>query len=313
MPHDLAIVIRTSGERTQEECLRLVERQGLNVPISVIAEKPFERALIKTYEIGVTAGRRWTMTIDGDVLAREGAAARLLAAAKDMPADYAQIEGYVLDKLLGIYRYAGHRIYRTELLAKAAELVPPPGQQIRPEFHTLQRLAVLGYRSRRVSVVFGIHDYQQYYRDVYRKGIVHGRKHRELASAYMQRTSTELGDDPDFRVLRRALRDVEQNVSTSPERVLQKLSLTEKPPLGKLGDSFLYVENVLRGAGAPNIVPPYDLLSDGEWGGPAETKPARWKGSVVDIAARRLRSDAGDLWRRFSSRLLQVACVLPLT
>jgi hypothetical protein len=161
---DLHVVVRSANERTISVATRLAcaQLQSDN-DICVIAEVPFEAALRATYTIALDAGKKWTMALDADILLAPNAIAELIRAAELMPPHYVQVQGRIWDKILGMYRQAGPRIYRTELLQRALEFVPKAGSEIRPEFYVLQQMGKLGHPSRRVSPVAGLHDFEQYY------------------------------------------------------------------------------------------------------------------------------------------------------
>ena len=50
--HDV-VVIRSAGERTFEVCRKLLLEQVPAEAVEVVCERPFERALIRSYEIGI--------------------------------------------------------------------------------------------------------------------------------------------------------------------------------------------------------------------------------------------------------------------
>lgn len=202
-----AVVVRTAGERTREACLELVRQQVGPESVQVVSERPFELALRKSYETGIDQDRKWTMTLDADVLLREGAVRRLVAEAEAMPADFVQVEGLVFDKISGSFREAGQRVYRTALLPLALEQIPAAGAEIRPEYATLLKLGALGHRSRRVAIVMGVHDHEQYFRDLYRKAFIHATKHDFLLTKMVRRCRKLMADDADFRVVLRGLGD----------------------------------------------------------------------------------------------------------
>jgi hypothetical protein len=147
------------------------------------------------------------LTLDADVVLRPGAVAELLAAASRLPEHVAQIEGLVHDKLSGLFRGAGHRIYRVAYLNEALGLVPPDGAEIRPEHATLKRLAQSGKPSSTCEVVVGLHDHGQYYGDLYRKSFVHGQKHRSWISSLVPWWQSRAEGDPDYRVVLRGYLD----------------------------------------------------------------------------------------------------------
>jgi hypothetical protein len=257
----LVVIIRAAGERTSQVCRELLGMQIRGDAVEIVNETPFEAALRRTYEIGLQRGAKWTMTLDADVLLREGAVAELVAEAERLPQHFAQIEGLVHDKLTGLFRKAGHRIYRTRLLTKALEALPPSGSQVRPEWTTLQRMEEWGFPSREVSLVVGIHDHEQYYRDVYRKAFVHANKHQVWLADIVSRCKSLRCTDDDFRIALRGLYDGlmstnpvtidAQAYSSNAQAAIRDLGLREKSAPERDIASFSYVARVLEDTGVP--------------------------------------------------------------
>lgn len=237
----LIIVMRCADERTTEICAGMASRQVQEDSFVIVNERPFENALRKSYEVGIERGSKWTMTIDADVMLNPGSVDILRKAAELMPDNYIQLEGRVFDKILGSYRQAGHRIYRTELLPLALKHVPEAGREIRPEYFTLQQVGQHGHPSRRIAEIVGLHDFEQSYADLYRKSFVHARKHREFVGSLIERCSAHLHNDADFLVILKGLWDgltSSDSISIDKNRFLNKskqaleeLGIDEKAPL----------------------------------------------------------------------------------
>lgn len=236
------VVIRSADERTHDVCRELVLKQVSASCLSIVQECPFEAALRKCYKIGIDSDAKWMVTVDADVLLMENSIEFLVQAAEQMPANYFQLEGRIFDKITGLYRQAGHRIYRTEYLREALKLIPQDGNQIRPEYYTLQHMGQIGYPSRRVAGVVGLHDFEQYYSDLYRKSFVHAIKHKWLVSSLIERCTSHLHQDADFLVILKGMWDgltTDDTVSIdknkfldSSRNVLVNLGLTEKESVG---------------------------------------------------------------------------------
>jgi hypothetical protein len=206
--NEVHLVIRSAGERTASVCKRLAQLQGIrDKDITVVREVPFEAALRATYLTGLNAGKKWTATLDADVLLAEDSIAALLWDAEQMPSSYAQIEGRIFDKVTGIYRQAGHRIYRTSCLSFALEKIPALGTEIRPEFFVLQQLGQSGSPSRRVERLVGLHDFEQYYGDLYRKALLHSKKHASFVPRFLERCAMHMQADLDFAVILKGIQD----------------------------------------------------------------------------------------------------------
>jgi len=243
-PLDLVAVIRSAGERTTEFCLELLSRQVPAEAIHVVAEVPFEAALRRCFDIGARSSKKWMLTLDADTLLLPGAVTELVAAAEAMPDFFFQVGGRVYDHVFGIYRQAGHRLYRASLLAEAQGLIPPDGKKIRPESVAGSRMGERGHPSHQIALVAGLHDFGQSYRDLYRKSLIHGVKNRDLAAELLCRRLARPGD-ADFAVAERGFaeglvgsRQVAIDLRLFEglaDRVLEELGLEEKPALDPAG------------------------------------------------------------------------------
>ncbi len=120
------VVIRSAEERTEQLCKKLILEQGVFPEnLCIVREVPFSAALKKAYELGIERGLKWTLCIDADVLLRPGAVEKMIALAENQDKKVCEIEGFVLDKFAGGPRTGGIHLYRTSLLLKALEHIPP--------------------------------------------------------------------------------------------------------------------------------------------------------------------------------------------
>jgi hypothetical protein len=261
MKPGLSTVIRVAGERTAEACERLATAECDGGPVSVVAEAPFERALAVTFERAVEAGREWTLVLDGDVLMRPGTAARLLAQARRMPPHVFQFQGLVCDKLLGAARKAGNRVYRTSQLAAALAHIPPAGVEVRPETHVCHQMERHGHVSRLVDVIVGLHDYEQFHVDIYRKAHVFAQKHRDSAARQLPDWVMQAHDDPDFLTAIRGFCDGLEtgfrgiDVRAYPDNLREAFGagFEDKPPLNAAEWSPATVDRVVAAIVAADV------------------------------------------------------------
>ncbi len=257
--NDLIVVIRSSYERTAELCQRAVEDQVPKENVYVINEFPFEKALKTCYEIGIDSGAKWMMTADADILLGKNAIHDFRAAAENMPDYFFQIEGLLYDKLLGMYRNVGHRIYRTQYLKKAIEHIPSAGEVIRPESEVVNRMRQLGYDSLITLEVLGVHDYEQYFSDIYRKAFTYAKKHQYRLSSFTHLWSKEMTHDNDFVVAMKGLYDGlmfkgkvvidSREFSERSKIALDELELAEKGIIHQMEDVFALPQSILEKMG----------------------------------------------------------------
>jgi hypothetical protein len=267
----VVVIIRSARERTFEVCRELVMKQIPANSVEVVDERPFERALKRTYEIGIQRAAKWTMTLDADVLLRKTAVSTLVAEAEKLPEKYVQIEGRIHDKLTGLYRPAGHRVYRTQHLKRCLREIPPEGTTVRPEYVTLQNMEQLGFPSKRIDLVCGIHDYEQFYRDIYRKAYVYANKHQVWLAEMVTRWKRLTNEDDDFQFALRGVYDglmalqlprIDSEAYTdSVAALLRDFHKPEKERLDVGSIDFIFVENLLNGAGTP---PPVNVETNGQ-------------------------------------------------
>lgn len=200
MEKDVLVVVRTVGERTEEICRQLILRQVPEKNVIVVSNKPFSATLADSYRAGIERGLKWTLCVDADILLRPDAVATLLAIGGESEDNVCEIQGMVLDKLFGGPRQGGPHLYRTALLSEAIALIPKEGLDLRPEHFTLNRMKESGYTWVEVPTVLGLHDFEQYYRDIYRKCFVQAHKHDYLMGLFVGFWRKMSAIDPDYRV-----------------------------------------------------------------------------------------------------------------
>jgi hypothetical protein len=200
MIESVLAVIRSSGERTTNLCKQLLARQIPEKNIVVIRESPFRKAVIRTFECGLEYGLPWTFALDADTLILENALHSMLVAIENSEENVFEVQGQVMDKLFACARAAGQHIYRTSLFEKALKLIPPDSVSMRPETYTLGMMANQGQPWIQNDLLLGLHDFEQYYRDIYRKAFQHAKKHRRSIK-YLKTLWKRLGgNDPDYLV-----------------------------------------------------------------------------------------------------------------
>jgi len=232
---DAVAVIRSVGERTEAVCRRLVEAQ-LGIEAIVIHETPFERALERGFEIGAGSGRAWLLAIDADHLVRPNALRALFASAEASSAWH--LQGRFICKFYRAERDGGPRLYRTAMLPEALSVLPIIGEQLRPESRTVKRMAARGHETAKVPVVTCLHDHEQWYADIFRKGALHAVKFPGWRHTLVPLWERLAGIDLDFAVLlagwRSGLRSSLTDASAIAEHAraaLGRLNLHEKAPL----------------------------------------------------------------------------------
>lgn len=235
------IVIRSSEERTFEICRKLLELQAPSDNITFVKLSPFKAALEECFRIAIKSGKKWLITVDADMLVLPDTINILLEQAEKMPENYMQLQGKIFDKITGTIRKAGPRIYRIKLLPHALEYSTSSQDNIRPEGSLVSALSKQGMPSRYISKVTSYHDFEQFYKDLYRKAYVHANKHQNFAGQLIQRSIENKEQDKDFQVIFRAVVDglegsedlsIDTNMfQKKSKRGLELLGIEEKKPI----------------------------------------------------------------------------------
>ncbi len=220
--------------------------------VFTVREAPFSAAICAGFRLGMEQGRPWLLCIDADVLPIAQGIRGLLNEGRRLSPELFEVQGLVHDKFFNITRPAGNHLYRTALASKALSLIPKEGTSLKPESDMLREFASRGYPYLQSSTLVGVHDFEQYYRDVFRTNFLQARKHHSHLDYLVGYWSALADRDPDFRValagLEAGLRHegvmfVDQGFASSlVEKELSRLRLVEKPPLSAQPD----IESLLR-------------------------------------------------------------------
>jgi hypothetical protein len=253
-PNNTTVIIRASGERTLALCEKLISEQGIgNEHIFTVAEVPFSATMKKSFELGIANKLPWTFCVDADVLLRPGSVEHMVRIAAGQPENVCEIQGMMLDKFFGGPRPGGIHLYRTSLLPEVLKRVPDEGTDIRPEFHTLKKMEADGYPFVKVPYVVGVHDYEQYNFDIYRKCFVHAVKHMRHADMLIAIWKDHAAHDTDFKIALKAFSDSIHNtmpayINSRQKMYMQLFELSgfhEKDDLDATGYTAETIESII--------------------------------------------------------------------
>lgn len=236
---DATVVVRECGERTADACISLLRALFPNQTIHRVSGRPFSVTLRRSLEKGLQEGRGWLLCIDADVLVLPELA-DFIAEMSRMPDDVFVGQALVVDKLLPSRRPAGNHLYRTELIPAALPLIPD-GYVLRPETEMIQAMRAKGLPFHQSRRIIGLHDFEQYYLDIYSKAFLHSKKHGNLMHLTEPVWQHLSQNDIDFRIALIALGDARLEANhpevsrdfrrAAAEHALISLALREKPPL----------------------------------------------------------------------------------
>ena len=171
------VIIRSVGERTTDECEEALRRSGFSNIMRIVDAIPFTECLHKTFQRGIDAGRPWTLCIDADVIVKLDGVVGLIKLASEADKSIFEIQVNILDKFQGKTRHAGNHLYRTKYLKQALEFIPQEFEAIRPESYMIKCMKKAGYLTvTNNEVLLGIHDFDQFYHDIFRKCFIYAHK-----------------------------------------------------------------------------------------------------------------------------------------
>jgi len=197
----VTVIVRSIGERTEGLCIQLIKEQGVSdEQIFLVNESPFSKAMRVSFERGITENREWTLCVDSDVLMRPGSIEHLIDIALAENENVFEIQGCLLDKFFGFARPCGVHLYRTKYLDLVITKIPKEGTVIRPEEYSLRKMFQDGYEWKNIPYVIGLHDFEQYNKDIYRKCFVHGFKHLKFLKLLLDTWRIKCDYDEDYSV-----------------------------------------------------------------------------------------------------------------
>lgn len=181
--NDIFVILRSVRERTEQASFGLLQQLFPAKNIEIIQQTPFSKMLRNAFDIAMDRNLPWSLCLDADVLIDVERFPTLIQKARKMDTRVFQIQGMILDKFFMVWKPSGAHIYRTSLLKKAIRHIPEDGQSLRPETDMFMKMSALGYPWIQTDIRIGVHDFEQYYEDVFRKCFFHGIKHRSFISA----------------------------------------------------------------------------------------------------------------------------------
>jgi hypothetical protein len=140
------------------------------------------------------------LCVDADVLIEPEQFLNLIQSTQELDKRIFQIQGMIMDKFFQVWRPAGQHIYRTPLLKKAISYIPEDGKSLRPETDLINQMSKQGYPWIQSKIKVGVHDFEQYYEDIYRKCFLHAIKHRKMVEQLEDYWQKNAEFDFDFRL-----------------------------------------------------------------------------------------------------------------
>lgn len=214
-------IIIHSNERTVKKCGELLYQQVSRDKVHLVSDKPFAMSLKRAYELALTFSEKWFIIIAGDQYILPEVVKGFEAEIELNP-DVFRISGRGYDKLWMDTRLLAPCVYNTSYLKEALSI--DFLKQIRPETYVIQKLDIPYILKR--NFVTSMHDFNQYYSDIYRKGVFQNDKNVNYINEIIEKL--ESSEDMDHKIF---LEGILGNLNF--KQSMGKYNLTEKQPLNE--------------------------------------------------------------------------------
>jgi hypothetical protein len=231
----MKIIIRSCGERTEKKCVELAEREG---NVFLIKEMPFGESIRKTYELALTFSDKWICVVDADVQLFPGMLQKGIDELNRIGGNVFCLDGKTDDKIFMYARRAGIHIYKRSLLKKAMQFID--NNHIKPETNIRRKMAELGHKTYTSRIIFGKHDYDQFYVDLWRKAVCQTQKLARKTKGMPQKWAKLAKKDKDYLVIfyghiygKKYCKNIviDKRINFDARKQIKKLGLKEKDRL----------------------------------------------------------------------------------
>jgi hypothetical protein len=251
---DISVVVRSAGERTASASAALLRHIFPERNVTILESAPFSKAIMDAWEVGRQQKKNWVLCIDADVLVTRDGVLGLLEKASNVAENVFEIQGLVLDKFIPVLRPAGNHLYRTAFTERAVAMIPVEGTSLRPESDMLNKMAAIGNSWIQCETVVGLHDFEQFHSDIFRKCFLQAHKHSNLLLEVEKYWIENAEEDLDFKVAlwgalsgklyTKAVFVDKRFLSDETNKILKAINIEERSPFTS-APLPEYVENIL--------------------------------------------------------------------
>jgi hypothetical protein len=230
----MKIIVRCCGERTEKKCIELAKKQGT---VHIVKASPFGETLRQSYKLALEIRQEWIPMIDADVLLSPGVLKKAILHIRKVKKQIFCWDGHTKDKIMIRNRRAGIHIYKTDLIPYAMKFIDD--KQLKPESHVRREMQKMGLITYTSKFLFGKHDYEQYYHDLWRKAFSQSQKLAGMIrrSKIVKRWKLLRMRDDDFKVILEAHRQgrmfkgkiqIDSRLNYGARAGIKRLGLREK-------------------------------------------------------------------------------------
>ena len=232
MIDDLFVILRTAKERSYPLAKKALSLQTSKY--AVIEEYPFFDALKKMFATGKERSEKYLLALDADVVLHPGSLESIVEIANEHLAKSPALfflDFFVMDKFRGKC-CSGCHLYVNQYSKDLHAHLVSNSDDTRPENQLILDFAKTHHMTHEKShFIVGLHDFEQYYRDLYAKYFRRARRRRHEAEMLIhileERQKYYSKDDQDFAVALKALHDglntTASNKSLFDARLYQKI------------------------------------------------------------------------------------------
>jgi hypothetical protein len=221
------LIITHFNERTLEKTASESAKMGFNVHL--VNDGPFWKTFIAAFKLASQFKAEWFVKMDADQFLLKNAEDDIRKIIAQAPKETWRISGVAYDFLWQCKRKSSPGVYNTEYIKDpGVKLLKKLNKSIkRPERFFASEMEECGYK----FVVYenfeiANHDFEQYYRDIYRKGYQQADKLQSLK--YLKIILKNKNKSIDHDIFIRGVEDFFYKRRTD---IYKEFNITEKPPL----------------------------------------------------------------------------------
>jgi hypothetical protein len=222
----MKVVITHNNERTLGLLTQICEEQAGNV--SAVHAGTFAQTLRAAFEQMADIPDEWFILVAGDQILLPGAVFKISMLTVKASPDIFRISGWGYDWLHRELRLMAPCAYRTAMIKNAIRFIDD--KSLRPEYDVVASM----YRIGKTYIIdnelmTAIHDCEQYYCDIYRKGYTQAIKNADYIKKNNLLNRPDITND--HKVFRFGIKDGMKQTPYRFDEIMKELGLTEKAPL----------------------------------------------------------------------------------
>lgn len=248
MLNNISIIIRSTGERTEDMCRYSILQNGIQEnQISIVKNvSPFSRALNESYKLAMEKNKEFTFFVDADMILLPDAIPTMLTAVRRLPPVVFFTNPLCYDYLTGYILPNGPKLYRTEFLKQAIKLIPHENDSLRPETFTSKQMREKGHEIIYLDFPCALHEFEQYYKDIFSRIFNKFYKSKSKRKELEDRIIGLKDANQDFEIAHKAIERAKQEKNnlklrldyTQLEKIYAEYKIKEKPSLGASSDKY---------------------------------------------------------------------------